>query len=122
VASLTYDEAQIILDDESNANDAVNQSVKLLNKLAHILRRRRIEAGALTLASPEVRFKLDVENQNPTDVAMYQLKESNALVEEWMLLANITVRFFFFFFYCLRLLLFFEYYMNIITFIIIFLK
>jgi exosome complex exonuclease DIS3/RRP44 len=92
VASLTYDEAQIILDDEANIKDAVNQSVKLLNKLAHILRSRRIEAGALTLASPEVRFKLDVENQNPTDVSMYQLKESNALVEEWMLLANITVR------------------------------
>ena len=26
----------------------------------------------------------------PSDVAMYNLKESNALVEEWMLLANIT--------------------------------
>jgi exosome complex exonuclease DIS3/RRP44 len=38
-----------------------------------------------------VRFKLDSETQNPTDVAMYSLKDSNALVEEWMLLANITV-------------------------------
>ena len=31
------------------------------------------------------------ESQNPTDVSMYSLKESNALVEEFMLLANITV-------------------------------
>ena len=38
----------------------------------------------------QVRFKLDSETQNPTDVAMYAMKESNALVEEWMLLANIT--------------------------------
>jgi exosome complex exonuclease DIS3/RRP44 len=29
--------------------------------------------------------------QNPTDVGIYSLKEANALVEEWMLLANITV-------------------------------
>jgi exosome complex exonuclease DIS3/RRP44 len=38
-----------------------------------------------------VRFKLDQETQNPTDVSIYALKEANALVEEWMLLANITV-------------------------------
>ncbi len=90
VASLTYDEAQVMLDTPVPA-DRVNNSVNLLNKLARILRQRRIDMGALTLASPEVRFKLDSETQNPTDVAMYALKESNALVEEWMLLANITV-------------------------------
>lgn len=38
-----------------------------------------------------MRFKLDQETSNPTDVGMYQLRESNALVEEFMLLANITV-------------------------------
>jgi exosome complex exonuclease DIS3/RRP44 len=90
VASLTYDEAQAMLDDPDRS-DPVAGSVKLLNHLARILRQRRISEGALTLASPEVRFKLDSESQNPTDVSMYQLKESNALVEEWMLLANITV-------------------------------
>ena len=90
VASLTYDEAQVMLDTPA-PKDKVNHSVNLLNKLARILRQRRIDMGALTLASPEVRFKLDSETQNPTDVAMYNLKESNALVEEWMLLANITV-------------------------------
>eukprot|EP00596_Hydrurales_sp_CCMP1899_P000286 CAMPEP_0119047596 /NCGR_PEP_ID=MMETSP1177-20130426/54054_1 /TAXON_ID=2985 /ORGANISM="Ochromonas sp, Strain CCMP1899" /LENGTH=969 /DNA_ID=CAMNT_0007022385 /DNA_START=511 /DNA_END=3419 /DNA_ORIENTATION=+ len=90
VASLTYDQAQEMLDDPS-CNDQVGASVKLLNKIARILRQRRIDEGALTLASPEVRFKLDSETQNPTDVAMYALKESNALVEEFMLLANITV-------------------------------
>jgi len=90
VASLTYDEAQAMLDDPSRS-DEVAESVRLLNKLARILRQRRIDAGALTLASTEVRFKLDSETQNPTDVTMYALKEANALVEEWMLLANITV-------------------------------
>lgn len=38
-----------------------------------------------------MRFKLDQETNNPTDVGMYQLRDSNALVEEFMLLANITV-------------------------------
>lgn len=34
---------------------------------------------------------LDSESQDPLDVQMYQLKETHALVEEFMLLANITV-------------------------------
>lgn len=50
-----------------------------------------MEAGALTLASPEVRFKLDSESQNPTDVQVYALKQANQLVEEFMLFANISV-------------------------------
>ena len=90
-ASLTYDEAQAMLDDAGSC-DEVAKSVKALNSIARILRANRIEQGALTLASPEVRFKLDAENENnPTDVNVYVLKESNALVEEFMLLANITV-------------------------------
>ena len=59
--------------------------------LAVKLRQRRIDAGALTLASTEVRFTLDEETHDPTDIATYNLKASNALVEEWMLIANITV-------------------------------
>ena len=86
---MTYDEAQAMLD--SPSQDTVSVSVNLLNKLARLMRKNRIDTGALTLASPEVRFRLDEETQNPTDVSMYQLKEANALVEEWMLLANITV-------------------------------
>lgn len=93
VASLTYGQAQEMLDDPDNGDDQVACSVRLLNHLAVILRQRRIDMGALTLASPEVRFKFDDDgdDRNPTDVAMYQLKQANALVEEWMLLANITV-------------------------------
>ena len=41
--------------DDDNAVTGVAESVKLLNKLARILRQRRIDEGALTLASPEVR-------------------------------------------------------------------
>ncbi|CAM9495162.1 unnamed protein product [Ectocarpus sp. 12 AP-2014] len=90
VAGLTYNEAQLMLDDP-NIQDVKAESVRRLNDLAKIFRKRRMDSGALTLASPEVRFVLDSESQNPTDVQMYALKETNALVEEFMLLANITV-------------------------------
>ena len=55
------------------------------------LRIVRIASDSVTPLSPQVRFVLDSESQNPTDVQMYALKETNALVEEFMLLANITV-------------------------------
>ena len=38
-----------------------------------ILRQRRAERGALQLASPEVKFTIDTETQNPLDVGMYQV-------------------------------------------------
>jgi len=91
VAALTYDEAQAMLDEGDNENDEIGTSVRLLGHIARTLRARRIEDGALTLASPEVRFRLDDAHENPTDVAVYALKEANALVEEFMLFANITV-------------------------------
>lgn len=90
-ASLTYDQAQVIIDTHNEVESSLQTSIKNLNKLAKILKKRRLEAGALTLASPEVRFKLDAETQDPTDLSLYNIKESNSMVEEWMLLANITV-------------------------------
>jgi len=62
-----------------------------LDKIAKTLRAKRIEAGALTLASSEVRFKLENDSQDPVDVEMKALQDTNALVEEFMLLANISV-------------------------------
>ncbi len=88
---MSYDMAQLILDQGDADQSDLAVGVRGLNRLAKIFRKRRNEAGALTLASPEVRFVLDTDTHNPTDVQMYQLKETNALVEEFMLLANITV-------------------------------
>lgn len=55
VAGLTYNEAQLMLDDP-NIRDTKAESVRRLNELAKIFRKRRMDAGALTLASPEVRY------------------------------------------------------------------
>ena len=48
-----------------------------ITRCARALRKRRVDAGALTLASPEVRFELDASTQDPLDVAMYVTREAN---------------------------------------------
>ena len=50
-----------------------SQDLRRLNKLAKLLRRQRSASGALTLASPEVKFTLDSETMDPMDVGMYQV-------------------------------------------------
>ncbi|XP_053563904.1 exosome complex exonuclease RRP44 [Bombina bombina] len=89
-ASLTYAEAQMRID-SPNMNDEITKSLRLLNKLAKILKKRRIDNGALTLSSPEVRFHMDSETHDPIDLQTKELKETNSMVEEFMLLANISV-------------------------------
>ncbi|KAJ9057333.1 exosome catalytic subunit dis3, variant 2 [Entomophthora muscae] len=89
-ASLTYEAAQKRLDDAS-LDDPITQGIRLLDRFACVLRGRRMEAGALTLASPEVRFTLEFDSDDPVDVEMKALHSTNALVEEFMLFANISV-------------------------------
>jgi hypothetical protein len=45
-----------------------------LLSLSRHLRARRAAAGALQLASPEVKFEIDATTQDPMDVGMYQVK------------------------------------------------
>lgn len=89
-ASLTYDEAQLKIDDPSQ-HDALAKSLRLLNSLAKKLKKKRLENGALVLASPEIRFQIDDETNDPIDVQAKQLRDTNSMVEEFMLLANISV-------------------------------
>jgi exosome complex exonuclease DIS3/RRP44 len=48
-------------------------------------------AGALNLASPEVKIESESETSDPIDVKTKEMLETNSLVEEFMLLANISV-------------------------------
>eukprot|EP00977_Amphora_coffeiformis_P014574 scaffold4097_cov166-Amphora_coffeaeformis.AAC.31 len=91
IGALTYQQAQTFIDQPDDPNDVQACAVKRLALLARKFRKRRIDAGALTLASPEVKFVLDSESLNPTDVQAYATLEANAVVEEFMLLANVTV-------------------------------
>ncbi|XP_007888927.1 exosome complex exonuclease RRP44 [Callorhinchus milii] len=89
-ASLTYAEAQMRIDDES-MNDNITMGLRRLNTLAKELKKKRVKMGALTLSSPEVRFHIDSETHDPIDLQTKELRETNSMVEEFMLLANISV-------------------------------
>jgi exosome complex exonuclease DIS3/RRP44 len=60
--------------DDSRLTDDTTLACRHMNALAKVLRRRRIERGALTLASAEVKFKIDTETHDPMDVGMYQVR------------------------------------------------
>lgn len=91
-AALTYKEAQLKID--SSSKDEVSESLRRLNNLAKVLKKQRIEKGALVLASAaELRF-IDVEseaNDCVTEIESKQSLETNSMIEEFMLLANIAV-------------------------------
>ncbi|XP_011502660.1 PREDICTED: exosome complex exonuclease RRP44 [Ceratosolen solmsi marchali] len=89
-ASLTYEEAQLRIDDERQ-NDDLTKSLRSLNNLAKKLKKMRLDKGALVLASPEVRFHVDSETHDPIDIEAKKVLETNSMVEEFMLLANISV-------------------------------
>ena len=77
--------------DDPDDNGPLTISLRGLLRIARVLRQRRIVAGALTLASPELKFKLDNESQNPTDVTEYKHVDTHFMIEEFMLLANVAV-------------------------------
>jgi len=89
-AALSYAQAQDRIDDKEDSSD-LTEGLRTLNRLAKKLNLRRRDRGSLNLASPEVRFQLDGESAEPKDMGVYQLKETNAMVEEFMLLANTAV-------------------------------
>jgi len=90
VAAMTYAEAQMIIDDVSRTDDLAN-GLRCLNAIAKKLKQKRIDAGALALASTEVRFNIDSETHDPIDLQVKKIMDTNSLVEEFMLLANISV-------------------------------
>ena len=79
-----YEEAQERI--ETKEGDLAEE-ILALDRLAKILRKARIENGAITFDRSEVRFNLD-ENSQPIGVYFKVSKDSNHLIEEFMLLAN----------------------------------
>ncbi|KNC75314.1 hypothetical protein SARC_12158 [Sphaeroforma arctica JP610] len=66
------------------------EDVILLNNLALQMRKRRFNNGSLKLDNVKLMFRLD-ESGLPEDFRTYEQKDSNRLVEEFMLLANCSV-------------------------------
>lgn len=84
---LTYDEAQNRIE---NKKGTFSKEINLLNDLAIILRKQRFKNGAIRFERTEVNFLLDQEGF-PVSAVLKVSKESNKLIEEFMLLANKAV-------------------------------
>jgi ribonuclease R len=80
----TYEEAQEII--ETGKGD-LHPEILQLHKLAQVLRAKRFNEGSFSFERVEVKFHID-ETGYPTGVYYKENKESNQLIEEFMLLAN----------------------------------
>lgn len=80
----TYEEAQTVI--ETGEGDFSTEMLTL-NRLANMLREKRFKRGAIAFERVEVKFDID-ENGKPLSVYFKEAKESNRLIEEFMLLAN----------------------------------
>lgn len=83
----TYEEAQAII--ETGIGD-YSKELALLNSFAKELRRRRMDHGAVDFDRTEVRFEID-EKGFPVKIYFKESQDAHKLIEEFMLLANITV-------------------------------
>lgn len=79
-----YEQVQEVID---NKEGPCAFEILTLHRLAECLRNKRFEKGSIAFDTEEVRFRLD-ENGKPVEVFIKQQKESNKLIEDFMLLAN----------------------------------
>jgi ribonuclease R/exosome complex exonuclease DIS3/RRP44 len=98
---LAYEEAQQVIetgvgdipdtisirDKGYTLSDSIVQAISQLDRLAKILREKRMEHGAISFDKVEVKFNLNSENE-PVSVYFKESKDANKLIEEFMLLAN----------------------------------
>ena len=80
----SYEEAQALI--EGGEGD-LKEEILILNNLAQKIRKRRFKDGAISFERVEVKFNID-ETGKPLGVFFKVNKESNQLIEEFMLLAN----------------------------------
>ncbi|KAJ8356814.1 hypothetical protein SKAU_G00196080 [Synaphobranchus kaupii] len=101
---LSYDHAQSMIDapdklfsteelppfDPRHPIDEIHQAVINLHTIAKNLRSQRFQGGALRLDQLKLSFTLDKESGMPQGCYIYEYRDSNKLVEEFMLLANMA--------------------------------
>ena len=80
----SYEQAQEIIEGQAGEFD---KEILTLDKIAKILRKARLDKGAMNIESEEVRFQLD-DDGFPVDVIIKTSKDAHKLIEEFMLLAN----------------------------------
>lgn len=72
---------------EYTVTENIREAVLKMDELAKIMRRKRMQSGAISFDKVEVKFHLN-EQAEPTGVYFKIAKDSNHLIEEFMLLAN----------------------------------
>lgn len=88
--AFSYEQAQLRIDDESQQDD-LTKGMRMLLMLSKKLKKKRMDAGALSLSSPEIKVHMESESSDPIDVKTKELLDTNSLVEEFMLFANVSV-------------------------------
>ena len=100
----SYEEAQFIIEKEKNiipkeitilnkekkVKKEIKEAIIVLNKIAETLKRKRANKGSIFFNKEEVRFKVNDEGE-PTGYYVKKQKKANFLIEELMLLANVSV-------------------------------
>ena len=98
---LSYDEAQHIIENkkeiipaeitidkkEKKIESNLIKAITTIQLISKELRKERLKKGAILFEKEEIKFLLD-KNKNPSQVYIKSSKESNKLIEEFMLLAN----------------------------------
>ena len=80
----TYDEAQSVIE---NKEGELKEEILTLDTLAKKLRAKRFEGGSVDFDRVEVKIEVDPAGK-PINVFFKESKDSNKLIEEFMLLAN----------------------------------
>ena len=83
----TYEDAQEVLD---KGEGVMKDELVAISGLAQKLRDRRTAKGAIGFDTAEIKILLD-ENGKPTQILLKERKETNMLIEDFMLLANESV-------------------------------
>ena len=79
-----------ILNKEKKVSKELVDSIITLNSIAENLKNKRKNNGSIFFSKEEVRFKVN-EKGEPVDFMIKKQKKANFLIEEFMLLANVTV-------------------------------
>lgn len=94
---MTYNNVNKILNDDQEMCNKYSDIVLMLNnmnKLAHILRKKRHDAGGLNFEIDEYKISLD-EHHEPNGISLRVRDEAEKLIEDFMLEANNCVASFF---------------------------
>lgn len=100
-ARFAYEEAQYIIDSGDGqipaetsltnksykVDENIVEAVTTLDKMAKVMRKERMNQGAISFDKVEVKFNLDEDN-NPQGVFFKTSEDANKMIEEFMLLAN----------------------------------